>query len=54
MVPDMIQITEQIAADRVTANTPYSLVYKHSFGLCLWETVVILKIFLESTVADLL
>ena len=25
MVPDMIQITEQIAADRVTVNTPYSL-----------------------------
>lgn len=41
----MIQITEQIAADRVTASTPYSLVYKHSFGLCLWETVVTPKIF---------
>jgi hypothetical protein len=31
----MIQITEQIAAVRVTASTLYSLVYENSFGLCL-------------------
>jgi len=43
MIPDMIQVTEQTAADRVTSSTPYSLVYKHNFGLRLWETVVTLK-----------
>jgi hypothetical protein len=51
MVPDVMLIAEQIAAVRVTANTPYSLVYKHSFGLCLRKAVVI---FFFITVADLL